>query len=581
MSLLNFISLLAGLAMFLYGITLMSDSLNLVAGNKLELVLYRLTSKRVRGIFLGVVVTAVIQSSSASSVMCIGFVNAGLMQFRQAVSVILGSILGTSITGWIICLSQLGGSGWAELLSTAALTGLVAVAGTVLKKFSKSQTRRHVGDILMGFAVLMFGMNAMSAAVEPLRDSESFLRLMVTLSNPLLGVLAGAAFTAIIQSSAAAVGILQALSLTGALSFAEAFPLLLGIAIGGALPVMLGAIGAKVNGVRTAVAHLIIDVVGALLCGVLFYTLHAMFHFSFLHRSVSIVEVAALNTAFRLATVLLLAPAIGLIDKLSARLVPARSDPGEEDDMSQRLEDRFIQYPAVALEQSHLAMLEMAELVRTGLQQALALQRSYSAEVFRSVCAAEERVDRAEDAIGSYLLRISPTEFTREQNENLHKYLHCITDFECISDHARDLAKAAQERHEKKLQFSEACEQDLQVLYAAVEEVCSLTLRAFTEDDCELARRVEPLEEAIDALCEQLSNRHIERLRSGVCTLRQGLVFNDILTACERVSDHCSNIALAMIELANDLYDTHDLQKQPRDELFYERFEEYRRQYSV
>ncbi len=280
MSILNLISLLSGLALFLYGVSLMGDGLNLVAGNKLEVVLYRLTSNRVRGIILGTIVTAIIQSSSALSVMVVGFVNSGLMSFQQALSVILGSILGTSITGWIVGLSSIGGgSGWVELLSTTAITGVIAVVGIILKKFSKKKSHHHIGDILMGFAVLMFGMSAMSAAVEPLRGSPSFLNLLMTFSNPLLGFLAGAAFTAVIQSSAAAVGILQAISMTGALSFGTAFPLLLGIAVGGALPVLLGALGANINGVRTAVAHLICDVLGALVCGVLFYAIHAVHPF--------------------------------------------------------------------------------------------------------------------------------------------------------------------------------------------------------------------------------------------------------------------------------------------------------------
>ena len=377
MSVLNYISLLAGLAFFLYGITLMGDGLNLVAGNRLESVLFRLTKNRARGILLGTLVTAVVQSSSAVSVMCVGFVNSGLMQFAQAVSVILGSILGTSVTGWIICLSNLGGGGgWIELLSTAAFTGVVAVIGIILRKFSKNQTKRHFGDILMGFAVLMFGMSTMSAAVEPLRYSESFLHLMVTLSHPLLGFMVGAVFTAVIQSSAAAVGILQALSMTGALSFAEAFPLLLGIAVGGALPVLIGALGANVNGVRTAVAHLVIDVLGALVCGCVFYALHAIRPFAFVAKPVDIVDVAAMNTAFRFITVLALAPFIGAIEKLTDALVRAPAAVPEEKKAVPAvvLEERFIRYPTLALEHSRQRIVEMADHARESLLDAIALR---------------------------------------------------------------------------------------------------------------------------------------------------------------------------------------------------------------
>ena len=585
MSILNYISLLAGLALFLYGITLMGDGLNLVAGNKLEVVLYRLTSNRVRGILLGTVVTAVIQSSSAVSVMCVGFVNSGLMQFAQAVSVILGSILGASVTGWIICLSQLGGGGgWVELLSTTAITGVVAIIGIILKKFSKKSLHHHIGDILMGFAVLMFGMSAMSAAVEPLRYSEQFLQLMITLSHPLLGFLVGATFTAIIQSSAAAVGILQALSLTGTLSFAEAFPLLLGIAVGGALPVLLGALGANANGVRTAVAHLVIDVAGALLCGIVFYAVDAVAHFDFVDAPVSIVDVAAMNTAFRLVTVLLLAPWVGLIERLTNRLVRTPAPVVSEEEATIYLEERFIRYPALALEQSHLVINMMAQQVKESLQEAIKLQTEYSEEGFERVCRMEEQADRYEDALGSYLLQISPIEFTEAQNEDLHKYLHAITDFERISDHARNLAECAKEKFGKKIEFSQVSDQELEVLVKAITEIVDMTIRAFVENDVSLALQVEPLEEVIDDLCDEMRSHHVDRLQRGICTLKNGFVFNDLLTNYERVGDHCSNVAVAMIELAHDLFDTHeyiDSLKNIKDTAFSENYERFRTKYDI
>ncbi|MBR0040793.1 MAG: Na/Pi cotransporter family protein [Oscillospiraceae bacterium] len=586
MSFLNVISLLAGLAFFLYGITLMGDGLNLVAGNKLEAVLFRLTSNRARGVLLGTLVTAVIQSSSAVSVMCVGFVNSGLMQFAQAVSVILGSILGTSVTGWIICLSSLGGGGgWVELLSTAAITGVIAVVGIVLRKFSKSAPRRHVGDILMGFAVLMFGMSTMSAAVEPLRDSETFLNLMVSLSDPLLGFAVGAVFTAIIQSSAAAVGILQALSMTGALTFAEAFPLLLGIAVGGALPVLLGALGANVNGVRTAVAHIVIDVLGALFCGVVFYALNALHPFAFVEKAVDIVGVAAMNTAFRLVTVLALTPLIGTIEKLTDKLVRAPAAASEESAVPViALEERFIRFPAVALEQSHKVIIEMAETAKKSLLGAIALRGEYSEEGFARICAEEEMVDRYEDSLGSYLLQITPTELTAKQNEDLHKYLHAITDFERISDHARNLAESAKEMYDKQIEFSKASEYELGVLSAAVSEVAEMAVRAFERDDMSLALQVEPLEQVIDDLCDLMRNHHVGRLQQGICTLQHGFVFNDLLTNFERVGDHCSNIAVAMIELEHDLFDTHeyvDSLKLIKTEAFEENYERFRVKYNI
>ena len=589
MSMLNVISLLGGLALFLYGITLMGDGLNLVAGNKLEVVLYRLTSSRFRGILLGTLVTAVIQSSSAASVMCVGFVNSGLMQFGQAVSVILGSILGSSITGWIVTLSSVGGgSGWIQLLSTTAITGVIAIVGIYLRKFSKKTLHHHVGDILMGFAVLMFGMAAMSDAVKPLQSSEIFLSLMQNLSNPLLGILVGAVFTAIIQSSAAAVGILQALSLTGAITFGAAFPLLLGIGIGGALPVLLGALGANANGVRTAVAHLLIDILGAVICGGVFYIINAVHPFSFLNHKVSIVEVAAMNTAFRFVMVLSLAPLIGLLEKLTNVFVRAPEGAAEQTEETvqdfDQLEERFIRYPALALEQSRLVIDSMSQRARESLQEAIALMGAFSEDGFRRVDELEKLVDRYEDALGSYLLRISPIELTADQNGSLHKFMHCITDFERMSDHARNIAESAQEKAEKQLDFSRAAEHEMSVLSAAILEIVALTVRAFVKDDLQLALRVEPLEELIDGLCDKMRSRHIDRLQMGISTQQHSFVFNDLMTNYERVGDHCSNVAVAMIELAHDVFDMHeylDSRKLIRDAAFDENYERFRAKFNI
>ncbi len=586
MSFMNIISLLSGLALFLYGITLMGEGLNLVAGSRLEVVLYRLTSSRVRGVLLGTLVTALIQSSSATSVMVVGFVNSGLMGFAQAVAVILGSVLGTSVTGWIAALSAIGGgSGWVELLSTAALTGVVAVIGIVFKKFCKKPVQHHVGDILLGFAVLLFGMTAMSAAAEPLHDSERFLNLMLTLSNPLLGFLVGAVFTAIIQSSAAAVGILQALSVSGALSFGEAYPLLLGIAVGGALPVLLGALGANYNGLRAAVAHLLIDFLGALICGVLFYAIHAIRPFAFVSRPIGIVGVAAVNTVFRLFTVVVLMPFVGTLEKLCKKLVRGgEAEELEESEPQILLEDRFIRYPAVALEQSRRVVNDMASLVLDTLLESISLLTNYDEAGYHSVQKKEALADRYEDVISRYLLRITPTEMNQAQNEALHKYLHTITDFERISDHANNIAECAKEISEKQLVFSEASQHELEVLHSAVREIAEMTVRAFTEDDLRLAMRVEPLEELIDGLCDEIHGNHIERLQKGLCSLQNGFVLNDLLTNFERVGDHCSNVAVAMIELAADVFDTHeylDSLKNIRDTAFAQSFEEYKRKYSI
>lgn len=588
MSILNVISLLGGLALFLYGITLMGDALNLVAGDRLEVVLYRLTSNRFRAILLGVLVTAVIQSSSAASIMCVGFVNSGLMQFSQAVAVVLGSILGSSVTGWIVCLSSMEGSGgWVQLLSTTAITGIIAVIGIYLRKFQKDQKLRHAGDILMGFAVLMFGMSAMSAAVEPLQGSPTFLSLLTTLSNPILGILAGAAFTAVIQSSAAAVGILQALSLTGHLTIGATLPLLLGIAIGGALPVLMGALGANTNGVRTAAAHLMIDVLGAVICGGVFYIVDIIHPFAFMNVAVSMVGVAAINTLFRLFTVIVLAPFIGVLDRLTRLFIPDRPEPLEAEPAPPdpiHLEKRFIRFPALALEQSREVIDDMARLSRDNLAEAVKLLDHYSEDSMKVVMEMESLVDRYEDALGSYLLQISTIEFTREQNENLHKYLHVITDLERISDHAANIAESAEEISEKQVEFHPETWRELQVLQTAVTDLVDLTISAFIEDNLEQARRIEPFEDLIDVLCDKIRNLHISRLQSGDATLQSGFVFNDLITNYERIGDHCSNVGVALIELEHDVFDTHeylDGMKKIRSSGFSEIFEEYREKYSI
>ena len=586
MSVLNVVSLLGGLALFLYGISLMGDGLNAVAGNKLQVVLYRLTSNPIKGILLGIGVTALIQSSSATSVMAIGFVNSGLMQFSQAVSIILGSIVGTSITGWIVSLSSLGqGGGWMELLSTAFITGLLATIGIVLHKFSKKPVRNKVGTILLGFAVLMYGMTAMSNAVTPLRESEAFIQLLTRFSNPILGILVGMIFTAIIQSSAAAVGILQALSMTGALSFSAAYPIILGIAVGGALPVLLSALGATLNARRTALVHLIIDILGAVFCGVVFYAVHAIRPFPFMNTMMNPVSVAALNTAFRIVTVLVMTPCIGLLEKMACFFM--KDEPGSEEKIPHDwdlLEERFINHPSLAIEQSRIVVSSMAGYVRLNLHKALDLLSVYSESGFAEVEELEELADEYEDKLGTYLVKINSAELTTTQNEDLYKFLHAITDLERISDHAMNIAENAKEIQEKQIEFSPDAIHELFVMRNAIQEVVDLAIRAFTESNQEVARRVEPLEELIDNLCDEMKHHHIDRLQKGICTLQHGFVFNDLLTNYERVSDHCSNIAVAMIELERDSFDTHNYLNSlmnMKDQQFETFYKEYEAKYSL
>ena len=584
MSVADVISLLGGIALFLFGMSLMGEGLKKVAGSRLELVLYKLSSTPLKGVLLGTGVTAVIQSSSATSVMVVGFVNSGMMKVKQAIGVIMGAILGTSVTGWILCLSSLeGGSGVVQLLSTEVLTGIVAVVGIILRMFTGKTSNRYVGEILLGFAVLMYGMSAMSGAVSPLRESEAFIRILTSFSNPILGILVGLAFTSVLQSASAAVGILQALAITGAVTFEVALPIVMGIAIGAAVPVLLSALGANLNGKRTAFIYLLIDVLGVLIWALLFYGANAIIHFTFLDTVMSSVSIALMNTLFRLATVIVLLPCIGLMEHMVELLFPDDGSAAEEQEMD-RLEERFLQHPALSIEQSRLVTNSMAERAEGNLLMAVGLRNRWSDKDFRMVGETESVIDRYEDKLGTYLMKITSKSLSQSQSEEVSKYLHTISDFERISDHALNSSEAAKEIHDKDLQFSpEACH-ELDVIESAVREILSIAVGAFVENDPQRAARVEPLEEIIDGLCDEMKSHHVDRLQSGSCTLNQGFVFNDLLTNYERVADHCSNIAVAIIELESDSFDTHEYLNSVRamkSSSFARYYEEYKQEYHL
>ena len=585
MSIANLISLLSGIALFLFGMALMGDGLKKVAGNKLEVILFRLTGSPLKGFLLGTGVTAVIQSSSATSVMVVGFVNSGMMRVRQAISIVMGAILGTSITGWIICLSDLGGGGgWIDLFSTATLTGIISVVGIVLRMFSKSQTKRHIGDILMGFAVLMFGMSAMSGAVSPLRSDPTFLRILTTFSNPMLGILFGTLFTCVLQSASAAVGILQALASTGVIDFSMALPIIMGIAIGAALPVLLSAIGANVDGKRTAMVYLVVEVVGVIFWAAAFYLVNAFVQFDFMSMTMSSVSIAFVNTLFRFVKVVILLPFIDVIEKVVDLLVKDKPVQAEATDETIRLEERFIQHPALAIEQSRITINSMAAEAQENLAEAMRLLHHYSDEGYRTVVEMEQVVDRYEDRLGSYLVKLTGQELSSKQNEDASKFLHTISDFERISDHALNIAQTAKEMREKSIVFSDDALRELAVLESALAEIVHITVNAFIRNDLSLASRVEPLEELIDDLCDELKLHHVDRLQKGLCTLLNGFLFNDLLTNYERVADHCSNIAVAMIELESDSFDTHEYLssiKEMKSDTYERYYEEYSQQYHL
>ena len=584
MSVADVISLLGGIALFLFGMSLMGEGLKKVAGSRLELVLYKLSSTPLKGVLLGTGVTAVIQSSSATSVMVVGFVNSGMMKVKQAIGVIMGAILGTSVTGWILCLSSLeGGSGVVQLLSTEVLTGIVAVVGIILRMFTGKTSNRYVGEILLGFAVLMYGMSAMSGAVSPLRESEAFIRILTSFSNPILGILVGLAFTSVLQSASAAVGILQALAITGAVTFEVALPIVMGIAIGAAVPVLLSALGANLNGKRTAFIYLLIDVLGVLIWALLFYGANAIIHFTFLDAVLSSVSIALMNTLFRLATVIVLLPCIGLMEHMVELLFPDDGSAAEEQEMD-RLEERFLQHPALSIEQSRLVTNSMAERAEGNLLMAVGLRNRWSDKDFRMVGETESVIDRYEDKLGTYLMKITSKSLSQSQSEEVSKYLHTISDFERISDHALNISEAAKEIHDKDLQFSpEACH-ELDVIESAVREILSIAVGAFVENDPQRAARVEPLEDINEKPAYEMKSHHVDRLQSGSCTLNLGFVFNDLLTNYERVADHCSNIAVAIIELESDSFDTHEYLNSVRamkSSSFARYYEEYKQEYHL
>ena len=580
----NVLALFSGVALFLYGMTLMGDGLKKVAGNSLEVILYKLSSNPLKGIALGAGVTAVIQSSSATSVMVVGFVNSKMMKVKQAIGIIMGAIIGTSITGWIVSLSSIeGSSGILELLSTDSLTAIIAIIGIYLRMFCKHTRQKQIGDIMMGFAVLMFGMKAMSSSVSGLRNSEVFINMLTNFSNPLIGILVGALFTAVIQSASAAVGILQALSATGAITFEVAFPMLMGIAVGASLPVLLSALGASSDGKRSAFAYLLVDVLGAVIIGVLFYSLNMFMHFSFVEMSLNTVSIALLNTVYRVIMVLMLAPCIGLIEKICRIIV---KDDEEEEELYEedRLEERFIAHPALAIEQCRITINNMALITRDNICNACALLDGFSDKGFKKVEKKEDIIDRYADKLGTYMVKVTRKELNKQQNSEISKYLHTIEDFERIGDHGMNIAEAIRDLDQKKLGFTDEAKKELSSLVLAVEDMLTLTAEAFINNDLKLAYSINPFESVVDDICEKLKLNHVERLKKGNCTIEAGIAFNDLITDLERIGDHCNNVFISMLEQEMDDYDMHQIKNtfttdQIRD--YNQLLETYKVKYSV
>lgn len=554
MTIFDLLSMFGGLALFLYGMHLMSTSLENMSGGVLERALERSTSSKWKALLLGTAATAVIQSSSATTVMTVGFVNGGIMTLNQAVGIIMGANIGTTATAWILSLTGLQGTSLiVQLLKPTSFTPVIAVIGAVLAMFSKKQKQKTIGGVLCGFAVLMYGMHIMSSSVQPLAKMPEFISIMTRFSNPVLGVLTGAVITGIIQSSSASVGILQALSLTGGVTYGIAIPIIMGQNIGTCVTALLSCIGASKNAKRTAMVHLYFNIIGTIIFLALFYTLNAFLHFSFLDDVLDPAHIAIIHTSFNVLTTAILLPASNVLVKLAKITIPDKQVKEEE----WPLDERFLDMPAFALEQCKNVMERMATLSRDTLLMALGTIENYDAKTIAKVIANEDEIDKYEDRLGTYLVQLSTRQLMEKDSNEIGMFLHMIGDFERISDHAVNLTEVSQEMHDKKLAFSSAAQAEIQVFSKALSEILNNAVDAFLHEDLEEAKMVEPLEEVIDAIEADIRARHVQRLQEGTCTIELGFVLSDLLTNMERVSDHCSNIAATLIQTKNETFDMH------------------------
>ena len=555
MNIANTIALLGGLAFFLFGMSLLGEGLKRVAGSKLEIILAKLTSTTFKGVLLGSLVTAVIQSSSATAVMVVGFVNSGIMKLANAIGIIMGANIGTTATSWILVLAGVEGNGG---ISSATVFAFVAFIGIILYFFCKKQSTKNIGMIMLAFSVLMSGMQAMSGAMEPLKQSQVFLDFISAVSNPLFAMLVGAAVTAVIQSCSASIGILQALSVTGVIGYDVAIPMVVGMCIGACAPVLLSAIGANINGKRTAFIYLFFNLSGALLLMIPFYIVNAFMHFDFMDMPAASLGIAIINTVFKVAATILLAPLSGLLVKLVTFVVKDRSSSEDEDYEDNLLDERFLNYPPLALEQSGKTMDQMTSAAFKNIGKSIDLLGTFSQEKFDKIMFREEKVDRFEDRLGSYLVRLHTQPLSDAENRLSAKYLSYLTNVERISDHSVKIAELAQELFEKKINFSTQALHDLSICIDAVKEVCDLTQNAMENMDYMLAGKVKPLEEVVDIMAKELKTGHVQRVQAGQCTLELGFIFNDLLNNFERVSAHCSNIAITILESQDSHLKAHD-----------------------
>lgn len=561
MDIFSVLTMVGGLALFLYGMQVMGDGLAKVSGGKLERILENLTSNPIKAVLLGAGVTAVIQSSSATTVMVVGFVNSGIMKLNQAVGIIMGANIGTTVTSWILSLSGLQGDNvFVKLCKPSSFSPLLAVIGVIFLLFIKDEKKKDIGAIMVGFAVLMFGMETMSDAVKPLANVPEFTGILTAFSNPVLGMIAGAVLTAIIQSSSASVGILQALCVTGAVSYGVAIPIIMGQNIGTCVTALLSSIGATKNAKRAAMVHLYFNIIGTVVFMVLFYTVNAVVGFSFLGTATNAAGIAVIHSLFNVFATMLLLPFGKGLEKLACLTIRDDVQPAEVEEERkelQLLDSRFLEKPAFAMEQSVHVANKMAEESKRTLFTAMDLLWNYTEDGAKKIGELENLVDQYEDELGTYLVKLSRQNLSVHDSHTLSIVLHCIGDFERISDHAINIMEAAQEMHDKKLIFSPKAEEELKVFSRAVQDIVEKAYAVFRDQDEKLAQKVEPLEAVVDELNQEVKKRHIRRLREGKCTIELGFILSDITTSLERVADHCSNIAVCVTQVREDTYDTH------------------------
>lgn len=582
------LSLIGGLALFLYGMNVMGDGLTKVSGGKLEKILEKLTSNPIKAVLLGAGVTAVIQSSSATTVMVVGFVNSGIMKLSQAVGIIMGANVGTTITSWILSLSGIESSSFfIQMLKPTSFSPILAIIGLLLMMSSKNDKYKDVGSILLGFAVLMFGMNAMSSAVEPLKDVPQFTHLLTMFTNPILGMLAGLILTAIIQSSSASVGILQALCSTGAVSFGCAIPIIMGQNIGTCVTAIISSVGASKNAKRTALVHLYFNIIGTALFMIVFYSINAFVHFDFLGDAATPAGIAVVHSIFNIAATLVLLPFAKVLEKLAYMSIKEdhterKHGVQESEEELKKLDVRFLEQPGLAISHCMEATAYMAHMSEAALVDALGLMDQYDEEKAANVETLENRIDHFEDKIGSYVIQITNRNMLENDSAKMSVILHSINDLERISDHAVNLKESAQEMKKKGLKMSFEGSSEIMYLRRAVTDLVNLTVQALSNNDKELAKEIEPLEEVIDDLSDELKRRHVIRLKEGKCTIEMGFVLTDMTTSLERIADHCSNIGVSILESSEEDMGRHAYLhsvKKEDTENFQDRYEHYRELY--